>query len=709
MRKIRDFEAYIDDYKLVIVYIKRSYFQGNSDFFYLSDSKSEHYHCVINAREMSTGDYTKYYLTTNKALVIGEKYEIVDSHANRHYVEYGTVVKTAIFDEQFAYSGDDLGAIYSKKETTFTVWAPVAFAINVVINRAGKTKDVPLKRSDFGVFRGVVKGNLSGIKYKYLVYVNGGWQETIDPYAHSLSANGQWGVIIDLSKTQMDMASIKEEINNVQQIIYEISVRDMTSSLTANVKSPMTYSGLSEVGTKYKGYPTAIDHIASLGVTMVQVMPVFDFASVDELDVRRFYNWGYDPSHYKALEGGFSSNPEDGYARVLEFKKMVASFHRKGIRVCLDLVYNHVYDMEANSLWRLVPNYFFRMSNNGAISNGSFCGNDYESQTVMGRKYLVDCCVGWVKEYDIDAFRFDLMAITDIDTMNMIVKEVRKIKPNFMIYGEGWDMPTMLPLEKKSTIGNNLQIPDVGFFSDRFRDVVKGSTSIGEENLRGYCSNDVNLIEMMKNVLTGGTIPYGAFAYVSDPNQMINYVSCHDNQTLWDKLKNCCKDETREQRIARQKLIIGCLLIAQGVPFLNSGQEFCRTKAMEHNSYRSNDEINQIDYQRMIAYREVVDYTIAVVNLRKSKKAFTLATKIAIEEQVSFINLPNGALLYRIDQKDGLTIDCFINPTHLLINYEYPKSVNILMNEKGYLYGTNHEKIVAINPISLVIVEYGKV
>lgn len=707
MRKIRDFEAYFDGYQQIVVYLRKSYFGGNSDFFYLTDNKEFNVRCSITSREMSTGEYTKYRLNLEAPIKIGTDYEIIDSHAKRHQVEYGTVVKTKQFDQEFAYLNDDLGVTFSLLETRFALWSPVASEVTLALLNNGKRKEYALKRTESGVFRTKIRGNLGGYNYKYLIKISGSWDELVDPYAKSLTANGKWGVIINPSKAHVDIYELELDKTLVDHVIYEVSVRDITSAKEANVKYPMTYLGLSQTDTSYQGYPTGIDYIADLGVTMVQLMPVYDFASVDETDIKRFYNWGYDPNHYMSLEGGFSTNPDDGYSRVVEFKRLVSTMHRKGIAVCLDLVYNHVFDMEANNLWKLIPNYFFRMTSTAATSNGSFCGNDYESQTIMGRKYLVDCCINWIKEYDIDAFRFDLMGIIDLETMNTIVKEAKKIKPNFLVYGEGWNMPTMLPDNLKTTIANNLLVPEVGFFSDRFRDVVKGSAAHGEESLRGYASNDLSKIEFMKNVLTAGIVPYGTFAYVSDPKQMVNYVECHDNQTLWDKLKGCCNDEVRELRIERQKLINACVLVSQGAPFLHSGQEFCRTKHLEHNSYRSNDEINKIDYQRMINYRQVVDYTSSMIQLRKDFPEFRLKTKAEIEKQITFSNLSNGALLYRITGKKRV-VDCFINPASSAIDYEYLETVEVVANKKGYLKEPIITKKVEIDAISLVVVTYDK-
>jgi pullulanase len=347
------------------------------------------------------------------------------------------------------------------------------------------------------------------------------------------------------------------------------------------------------------------------------------------------------------------------------------------------------------------------MDDHGSLSNGSFCGNDYESQSRMGKKYLIDCCLNWVKEYDIDAFRFDLMGVIDIDTMNTIVYEARRIKPNFMVYGEGWNMPTMLADEKKTIIANNLKTPNIAFFSDRFRDVIKGSTGANEEGNRGYGTNNTYMIEETKNVITAGIMCFGSFPYVSDPNQMINYVECHDNQTLWDKMKICNREENRETRLNRQKLINACILLSQGVPFIHAGQEFARTKNQHHNTYCAGDDINKIDYERMIQNISLVNYTKDMIKLRKNFAQFRLCTKEEIEQRISFQNMEHNILKYSI-KDDNKNIDVFINPTSESLAYEYDKEVRIIANEAGYLEDEFYQRIVTINPITLVVICYEK-
>ncbi len=707
MRKTRDFEAYIDDYQLITVYLHKNYYAGNSDFFILSHTSNPNENCRVLSCNDSGEEYRKYSLQVENEIVIGESYEIIDSHNNHYPLFYGTITKKPRFDEENGYYGADQGVTYNNDESSFVLWSPTSKAVILRLVKGKRIHYFRLPKEERGIFRKTIKGNWDGCKYQYLLASQGQWVDLVDPYASSLSANSEYGVVINPAKTDVDLGGRIQVEEYVKQIIYEVSVRDISSDPNANVKFPRKYLGLAESGSEYQGYPTALDYITDLGITMLQLLPVHDFGSVNELKLDEFYNWGYDPTHYLALEGGYATNPDDGYSRILEFKALIKALHQRNIAVSLDLVYNHVHFIEGDNLFKVVPNYFFRMSDEAELSNGSYCGNEFDSQSIMGRKYLLNCCLHWIKEYDIDAFRFDLMGLIDNETMNLIVEEARKIKAGFMIYGEGWDMPTLMADAMKTTIANNLKTPEIAFFSDRFRDVVKGSTIKGQEALCGYGSGDVSKIEMMKNVLTAGIVAYGLYPYVSNPNQMLNYVECHDNQTLWDKLQICCEKESKEQLLARQKLITACVLLAQGVPFLHCGQEFCRTKNFEANTYNLDDEINKVDYQRMIDYRAVVNYTKDIIQLRKDYHQFSLCDKSVIEKQVSFENLAFGILLYRIsDGKE--TIDCFINPTCEMLNYEYDAEVWLLANEAGYLKNEFCQRIITVNPLTVVVIRNEK-
>jgi len=695
MRKEKDFEAYIDDFHIITVYLKNSHYEGNSDFFYLMENGEFYGRCKLLSKQENE-DYTEYRLECGKELVLGELYEIIDSHSCRFPAEYGLLVKTAEFENRYGYLDDDLGVIYKRNRSKFALWSPTSKSVTLRLYQGNQYRDFAMIKAENGVFRISIVGDWEGCLYLYFLNYQGKYLAAVDPYALSTTANGECGIIINPAKTVMNTGRVILPERLVDHVIYEVSVRDITSFAGAGVAHPRKYLGLAESGTEYKGYPTGVDYLASLGVTMIQLMPVTDFATVDELHEKEGYNWGYDPAHYHVLEGSYSTNPHDGYKRITEFKAMIRAIHDQGLAVSLDLVYNHVFFWEKDNLNKIVPNYFFRMNNDGELSNGSLCGNDFESRSVMGRKYLLDCCLYWIEEFNIDAFRFDLMGIIDIETMKLITEKAQEIKPEFMVYGEGWDMPTLLSTEEKAMVANHKELSDIAFFSDRFRDVVKA-----------YGSGDISKIEEVKNCLTAGIVGYGSTPFVDNPNQTINYVECHDDQTLWDKLQGYCKDETVEERIERQKLISACVLLAQGVPFLHSGQEFCRTKQMESNSYRSGDRINQIDYQRMIDNFEVVQYIKDMIKLRMDHWQLRLMTKEEIEKAVSFQNLDHGVLLYRLETEREY-LDCFINPAKETVEYDYGREVKIIADKAGTLAYGIQQKVVYANPLAVTVVSYEK-
>ena len=705
MEELKKSRAYIDDYQLITVYLGNDYYNGDSDFFYLTDNEARKYACSIFSKEVLEQKETRYKLNLSQEIEVGKAYTIYDEHGQAINAEYRLIVKAARFDEENSYLGDDLGAKYERNKTTFVFWAPTSQAAKLRIFKKRRCYEFPCQK-DGSVFRVSIKGNWQACSYLYLLERNGLYYEVVDPYALSLSANGGYAVVINPKKVAVNIPRLTTLEDYVDHIIYEISVRDMTIDENARIRNAGKYLGLCETATKYKEQATGFDYIKSLGVTMIQLMPVLDFVTVDELNPLASYNWGYDPGHYLALEGSYSTDANKAYSRVIEFKELVASFHRANLAVSLDVVFNHVYQRENSNLEKLLPYYFFRMDDEANLSNGSFCGNDYESRSIMGRKYLVDCCMTLVKEYDVDAFRFDLMSIIDLETMKTITTKLRELKENFMIYGEGWDMPTMLDAKEKSSLLNREELSKVAFFSERFRDVVKGPTNKEAAEQRGYGSNNTALREAMKNAFTASTVAFDDYPLLmEEPQQVINYAECHDNLTLWDKLAISCQNESEQQRVMRQKLITACVLLAQGVPFLHSGQEFCRTKYFDENSYRSGDDVNKIDYARMLEYFDVVNYCKDMIKLRREFPHFRLSSKSAIHQGVSFENLDQGSLRYNISL-DGLVVDCFINPSLQTLSYEYEKPVRILANEAGYLTEAYNLRIVTINPITVVVTIY---
>jgi len=705
MRKIEHFEAHLDDYGIVTAYISKEFYQGKSDAFYLRDAYGKLSKCAIFSFELSSQDYSKYTLGVAENLVIGDPYELLEEHGRSVYLQYSLITKSTRFDEEFYYEGKDLGCHPSDEKTDFALWAPTAHRVVLELFKESGSEVYESKRQEKGVFKTSLVGNGHGLSYVYHIYVNGRWNVTTDPVARSATSNNQHSVIVDYTRLKVKKAP---KLPNLKQatdaIIYELSVRDYTMQMEGRFEHRGKFLGLTEKNRRtLNGISTGLTHIKELGITHVQIMPMYDFATVDEQNTHLFYNWGYDPLQFNVPEGSFSTQPQNPMSRVEEAMTMIESFHHEGIRVIMDVVYNHVYDMESSPFEKVVPYYYFRRSHSGSLSNGSFCGNDFDSNRLMARKFILDSCACWMEAYDVDGFRFDLMGVLDVDTMNAIEAQARALKPDTLIYGEGWNMPTSLPEAMKANKGNQALMPKIGHFNDFFRESVKGKTSHDEVNIKGYCTGDTNYIEAMKASMVGTSIE-GFVKSFNAPTQSINYVECHDNHTVWDKMKESNKEDSREIRIKRQKLMIGSILLAQGIPFIHSGQEFCRTKNGLHNTYRSPDNVNQIDWLRKERFMDVVSYTSDMVSLRKKLPILRLTQSNEIKERISFREF-DGMLIthYTCTKEDPYTeLWIYINPTNQIYYESFNQFVHILANEAGVIEGVTVQN-ATINPYTIVV------
>lgn len=677
MRQYTYFEAYLDDFDKIIVFMSKDSYGGISNRFHLKDRFGDIQELSICSIEQTGNNYNKYTLSVNKDIEIGKEYYVVHQFARETVLEYAYITKTAKFDDLFAYDGKDLGVRYTKQKSEFAVWSPCASRIKLELIKHGNIHTIEMERQERGVFRCCAMGDWENASYVYFVRIHGEWKESIDPYGVASNVNALHSVVVDLEKIKIKSYPLPKMNSSCDAVIYEMSVRDFTMQKGIGVEHAGTFLGFCEENEETSKKKTGFSYLKSLGITHVQLMPVMDFGSVDELYPRMFYNWGYDPVQWGCLEGSLCSDPENPYARLIEFAKLVETCHKNGIRVVLDMVFNHVYDMPKNAMNLIVPNYYFQMNEHGEYSNGTFCGNDVDSTRKMCRKLIVDTCVFLCKTYQIDGFRFDLMGILDIETINEIVRACKACREDFMFYGEGWDMPSLLARERRASIPNNGFMPEVGHFSDRFRDVAKGKTSEYEVNVKGYCSGATYLIDVMKNVLLGSCTDYGCDQMFAHPSNVVNYVECHDNMTCWDKLKECCKEDPREIRIQRQKMCIAAVLLAQGIPFLHSGQEFARTKHGKHNTYNDSDEINQMDYERRNRYEEIVESTKALIEIRKNYACLRYATREDVVNNVEFHDIDRKVLIYQVkDAQDELMI--FFNPTYEQFVYSLASDYDVL-------------------------------
>lgn len=663
MRQNASVEAYLDSYDTLKVEVSRRYYNGLCERFYVKDRQGKMIHCQMKRTE-EFDLFRRYLLVLDEELEFSKEYELVCNQGYRAPIQFRYIVQTERFEQQFFYDKEDLGSFVIENKTYFNLWAPTATEITLSLIYPQHKERISMQRDWHGVWRTVVNHDLTGIRYTYWVAVNGEITETVDPYGKSSDCNGRHSVVVNTEKIKKFKTRPIVLEHPTDAILYELSVRDFTINPSTGTQSHGTFEALIEQGTRYQGKKTGFDYLTELGITHVQLMPVCDFFTVDESFRPGQYNWGYDPYQYMTLEGSYSSDPEDGLARVNEFLDLVNAFHQQGIGVNLDVVFNHHYDVGLSSFERCVPYYYFRVNENMALSNGSFCGNDIESSRLMVQKFIIDSCAYFVDVFGVDGFRFDLMGIMDTDTMNKLEKRIHQLNPSALLYGEGWNMPTALPDDKKCTIDNQRKVPHVAFFNDYFRDHLKGRTSEFEKNHRGYLTGDEALLEASKYCLCGMAHP-DLFHYFDQPGQSINYIECHDNATLWDKMKFCCNDEVREIRLQRQKLIMAILLLSQGIPFIHSGQEFCRSKTGYDNTYNMPDRINQIDWDRKNRNSEVVQYTKDCIALRNQCAAFRLFSKELIQKHVQFDTL-KSVLIYKLVDVGSLSdfeeIQVFINP-----------------------------------------------
>ncbi|MBM7692940.1 pullulanase [Peribacillus deserti] len=634
----RPFLAYLDTMKVITVLLPYSYNNGEADRFSIKSKDIMLSHLEIK-EIIPLPNNKKYICETSEAVSFDQSYVIEDGNGSQTDLQIGAVIRTREFDDLFYYSGNDLGISFSKEKTRFKLWAPTAAVVKVKLYLPAGTSagTYSCTRQERGIWSAEVPGNLEGIHYIYEICVNKKWVEAVDPYAVSVSLNGKRGVVVDLAKTNIEWPKIPPLHSPTDAIIYEAHIRDFSIHPESGITRKGKYVGFVEEGTvSSDGSSTGIDYLQELGITHVELQPVNDFEGVNETDPLKEYNWGYNPLHFNAPEGSYSTNPKNPYSRIQELKNLIASLQQKNIRVIIDVVYNHVYERETSHFEKIVPGYYFRHDQFGIPSNGTGVGNDFASERRMARKYILDSVKYWLSEYHVNGFRFDLMGILDIDTMN----EVRQIADTFdrtcVILGEGWDLNTPLPQEKKSILKNAHKLPRIAHFNDWFRDTIKGSTF----NLfdRGFILGSTQKMDAVKQVVTGSiSLEPQVPGLFQQPFQTINYIESHDNHTLWDKLSLCSPDEGDGVRESRHRLGTSIVLLSQGIPFLHSGQEFFRTKENIENSYNSPDQINWLDWKRKSLYNSNVAYVKGLIKIRKEHAAFRFNDAELIKRHIRLI------------------------------------------------------------------------
>ncbi|MEN9977352.1 MAG: hypothetical protein RIR36_1512, partial [Bacteroidota bacterium] len=554
---------------------------------------------------------------------------------------YGTAQNPSSYP---VYNGKDLGLTYSPAAATFKIWAPTATAARLNLYKSdiggNAIRSISMNKGENGVWQITVPENLKNSYYTFKVNIGNTWsEEVVDPYAKACGTNGLRAQVIDLKETnpvgwaQDKSPNFSSANKQTDAIIYELHVRDASIHASSGIKNKGKFLGLAEVGTKNSaGQSTGLSHIKELGVTHVHLLPFYDYNSVDETKAAVQYNWGYDPVNYNIPEGSYSTNPADGKVRIKELKELIKTMHSNGLRIIMDVVYNHTALTKNSNFNILVPDYYYRKRADGSFSDASSCGNETASDNAMFQKFMIESVVYWVKEYHIDGFRFDLMGIHDIETMNLISDTLHKIKPSIVLYGEGWTSSSSpLPDDKRALKKNAAKLNGIAVFSDDMRDGIKGS--VFNINDRGFATGQIENSESVKfGIVAAGRHPqinyskvnYSKEPYTAGPAGLINYADCHDNNILWDKIELSFKEASVAERTKMHELAYAIVLTAQGASFLHAGTEFLRTKNGVENSFDKGDVVNGINWDLKTQNNASYQFIKSLIQIRRAHPAFRM-------------------------------------------------------------------------------------
>ena len=585
---------------------------------------------------------------------------------------------------------------YTPEATTFRLFAPNDAKCYVKVGN----KKVKMTRTADNLWMAKVKGDLKGKPYVF----NTGHGDTPGVFAKAVGVNGQQGYVIDLRTTdpagwESDKRPVCKSFADI--VVYEMHHRDF-SIARPDAQHPGKFLALTE--------PWAIRHLKSLGVNAVHILPSYDFGSVDETRLQdNKYNWGYDPVNYNVPEGSYSTDPYNPETRIREFKQMVQALHKAGIRVILDVVYNHTYDIDHSNFQRTYPDYYYRKivnskSSDSKYSNGSGCGNETASDKPMMRQFMIESVKYWANEYHIDGFRFDLMGIHDIETMNQIRKALDEIDPSIFIYGEGWSAGSCAyPYEKLAMKAHIQQTPRIAAFSDEIRDALRGP--FDNDTKPGILGGAPNMEESLKFGIVGcishpqvdmSKVNYSKTPWAAEPTQMMSYVSCHDDMCLVDRLKASVPGITQEELIRLDLLAQTAVFTSQGVPFILSGEEMLRDKKGVHNSYESPDSINHLDWSNLEKYPQVFEYYKNLIQLRKRYPHFRLGSADLVRKSVQFLDAPKGVVAYRIEATRGCIVD------HVIVVLNFTRQEQRIAIPEGKYWVLGASGVIDLNGLDLI-------
>ena len=648
-------EAYFDDLKKVKIGLSKKYLETNLPNGGFEINNGIKITKVSGLNGDSTGS-TLFALELDKEIDLSKVYKISHPNMEAREISLGNAMGSEAFAKQFTYTGNDLGNTYTKSKTSFRLWAPTASKVELLTYSSADSTQanrIAMTQDSNGTWVAALNGDRDGLIYTYSVEVNGAVNEVVDPYVRAATINGRRGVVVDLKSTNPKGWNNKKPAFSgkpTDALIYELHVRDLSMDQSAPFPDSVRgkFAALTLPNLKgNSGQPVGVAAIKDLGITHLHILPMYDYASVDESNPT--FNWGYDPLNYNVPEGSYSSNPNDPKARIIELKKAIQELHSQGIRVIMDVVYNHVYDAGSFSQSKIVPGYWFRTTPSGALTNASGVGNDTASERSMVSKFIVDSIKYWASEYNLGGFRFDLMGLHDIETMTKVRKELNKIDPSIVIIGEGWNMGTH-PEEIRATQRNIKKLPGIAVFNDQIRDGVKGS--VFDSETKGFATGDFIKGLSVKAGIVGNTQFSNelspSFTTLS-PAQSVNYVEAHDNNTLEDKIRSSLPQVT-DIELARLHRLAGSIpILAQGVPFIHAGQEFQRSKAGDSNSYKSSDKINALNWELVTKNEVTRNYYKGLIEIRKNHPIFRLSTTKQVKDSLKFLPTPNSVIAYQLN------------------------------------------------------------
>ncbi len=601
------------------------------------------------------------------------------------YRAHDVVARNVLSDEDYLYSGADLGNTFNREATKFRLWAPSASDVQLLLytSESGPpVKQVAMERSEKGTWYAEIQENLENWYYLYQVTVYGTPQFAVDPYVRALAVNAARGMIVDLKRTDPDgweHDSYQTLADPVDAIIYETHVRDFSIDANSGMTQKGKYLAFTERDTRGPAsVSTGVDSLKKLGITHVQVLPIEDFASVDETDPSQ-YNWGYDPRCYNVPEGAYASTPH-GTARITELKRMIQSLHASQLGIIMDVVYNHTFATHISDFDKIVPQYYYRTDDAGHYTNGSGVGNELATERPMVQKFVCESVKYWVEEYHIDGFRFDLMALLGVDTLRKVAQDLRVLNPHILLYGEPWTGGDSALHWKQLLTKGRQRGTGSGVFNDGIRNSLIGA--VFDASARGFATGGSGQVDAVKRGVAGSIDDFAAA-----PSEAINYVTSHDNMTLWDKITSSHQTASEAERIKMDKLAQAVVFTSQGVAFMQGGEEFLRSKGGNDNSYKAGDEVNRFDWARKAHYQNVFHYYTGLIRLRADHPAFRMTSADAIRRNLTFLESPSNTVEFLLNgQACGDTWDKIIviyNPNSVATTFSLPGGIwNIIANQE---------------------------